>query len=208
LPRRARGTSSYAESQVRNRLSAGGSRIRTIGSADMTKVSEPAHVASAGFRANRSAARMRGDTALAPPAGPMVRILFPPAGSLLRTPIEPGADPRSKSASSTARFKHDGGRDADRFHRKPVGDEHGGDVRQHHAERCADDDRIEGREPRGEADRGDLGLVTDFGEEKSAKGCHECTCASGHRPHTCLETAPTRRHLGMKLRGPSAPTGR
>src|SRR6202030_219891 len=110
--------------------------------------------------------------------GPMVRIHLPPAGSLLRTPIEPGADPRSKSASSTARFKHDGGRDADRFHRKPVGDEHGGDVRQHHAERCADDDRIEGREPRGEADRGDLGLVTDFGEEKSAKGCHECTCAS------------------------------
>ena len=31
LPRRARGTSSYAESQVRNRLSAGGRWIRTIG---------------------------------------------------------------------------------------------------------------------------------------------------------------------------------
>src|SRR5580692_2756414 len=31
LPRRARGTSSYAESQVRNRLSAGGNRIRTRG---------------------------------------------------------------------------------------------------------------------------------------------------------------------------------
>ena len=51
----------------------------------LTKVSEPAHVASAGFRANRSAARMRGDTALAPPAGPMVRILFPPAVSRQRT---------------------------------------------------------------------------------------------------------------------------
>jgi hypothetical protein len=31
LPRRARGTSSYAESQVRNRLSAGGRWIRTLG---------------------------------------------------------------------------------------------------------------------------------------------------------------------------------
>ena len=58
--------------------------------------------------------------------------------------------------------------------RNPVADEYGGNVGQHHAKRCANDDRIEGLEPRGEPDRGDLGLVNDFGQEKSTERRQEC----------------------------------
>jgi hypothetical protein len=47
--------------------------------------------------------------------------------------------------------------------------EHGRNIRQHHAERCAHDNRVKGLESRGQADRRDLGLVTDLGQEKSRK---------------------------------------
>jgi hypothetical protein len=55
--------------------------------------------------------------------------------------------PPTPSESENAECgKHDGGRNADGFHREPVGDpvadEHGRDVRQHYAERCAGDDRM------------------------------------------------------------------
>ncbi|HEY2528450.1 MAG TPA: hypothetical protein VGJ20_10985 [Xanthobacteraceae bacterium] len=48
--------------------------------------------------------------------------------------------------------------------------EHGRDIRQHHAEGGAENDRIKNLEPRGEADRRDLCLVADLGEKEGDQG--------------------------------------
>ena len=57
--------------------------------------------------------------------------------------------PADPSESENAKGgEYDGGGDADRPHRQPVGnpvaDQYGGNIRQDHAERCADDDRVKG----------------------------------------------------------------
>jgi hypothetical protein len=70
--------------------------------------------------------------------------------------------------------EHDRSSDADRLHREPVGElvpeKYRRDIGEHHAERCAGDDRVELLEPGGEADRRDLRLVTDLGEEERDQG--------------------------------------
>ena len=77
---------------------------------------------------------------------------------------------RGEDQSAECR-EHDGRRDADSFHWQLVSDfvadEHSRDVRQHHPERRAENDRIELLEPRGQADCGYLRLVAYLGEKES-----------------------------------------
>ena len=76
------------EMQVRRRLAAGGSRIRTIGTAWRDQGFQRAHLDSAGFPANGKVGaneNQHHDDAGRLPRDRWVRILFPPAGSPLRT---------------------------------------------------------------------------------------------------------------------------
>ena len=71
------------------------------------------------------------------------------------------------------RGKDEGSDEPDGFDRElvsnPIADQYGGDVRQHHAECRAEDDRVELIEPGGETDRGNLCLVADFGEKEGGE---------------------------------------
>src|SRR5215472_7467967 len=76
----------------------------------------------------------------------------------------------SKDGQDTECRKHYCHGYADRSDRQllgdPVPDEDSRNIREHHAEGRADDDRIELLEPCGKTDRGDLRLITDFRDEE------------------------------------------
>jgi hypothetical protein len=125
-------------------------------------------------------------------------------GPWLRRAVGIGhSQPHPAHGDDTESREHDGGCDADGFHRQlvgdPVTDEYGRDIRQHHAERRAQDHEIKSLKARRERHGRNLRLVANFSKEERDEGCGECPCATDR-----LVTALTLLHGSATVAGQGA----
>src|SRR3954451_1616206 len=85
---------------------------------------------------------------------------------------------------------------------EPVAEDDGRDIRQHHAESRADNDRVKLLEPSREADRRDLCLVADLGKEENHDRRDE-SAAAGERLPALLVFVRDQRPDGHRQKGQS-----